>query len=62
MHRQRCAAEYLLSRGADINREPAYAQGTPLDAARGAHESARQQKVITWLSEQGARSGGPTQQ
>src|SRR5262249_27835660 len=30
---QRRAAEYLLSRGADLNWEPDYAHGTPLDAA-----------------------------
>jgi uncharacterized protein len=57
---QRRAAEYLLSRGADLNWEPDYARGTPLDAAGG--QSTRQQNVITWLTEQGARSGGPTQQ
>jgi ankyrin repeat protein len=32
---QRRAAEYLLSRGADLNWEPDYAHGTPLDAASG---------------------------
>jgi uncharacterized protein len=53
---QRRAAEYLLSRGADLNWEPDYAQGTPLDTARGAHENTRQQNVVTWLTEQGARS------
>jgi hypothetical protein len=36
---QRRAVEYLLSRGADLNWEPDYAQGTPLDAASG-HSSA----------------------
>ncbi len=29
---QRRAAEYLLSRGADLNWEPDYAHGTPLDS------------------------------
>jgi uncharacterized protein len=57
---QRRAAEYLLSRGADINWEPDYAEGTPLDTVGG--ESTRQQNVITWLKEQGARSGSPTRQ
>ena len=51
---QRRAAEYLLSRGADLNWEPDYAQGTPLDAARGL--STRQENVVTWLRELGARS------
>ncbi|HEX3390443.1 MAG TPA: ankyrin repeat domain-containing protein, partial [Streptosporangiaceae bacterium] len=51
---QRRAAEYLLSRGADLNWEPDYAQGTPLDAAIGL--STRQENVISWLRELGARS------
>jgi uncharacterized protein len=51
---QRRAAEYLLSRGADLRWEPDYAQGTPLDAASGL--STRQENVITWLRELGAQS------
>ncbi len=51
---QRRAAEYLLSRGADLNWEPDYAQGTPLDTASGL--STRQENVISWLRELGARS------
>jgi len=51
---QRRAAEYLLSRGADLNWEPDYAHGTPLDAASGL--GTRQQNVISWLRELGARS------
>jgi ankyrin repeat protein len=51
---QRRAAEYLLSRGADLNWEPDYAHGTPLDAASG--HSTQQENVITWLRELGARS------
>jgi ankyrin repeat protein len=51
---QRRAAEYLLSRGADLNWEPDYAHGTPLDAASG--RSTQQENVITWLRELGARS------
>ena len=51
---QRRAAEYLLSRGADLNWEPDYAQGTPLDAATGL--GTRQENVISWLRELGARS------
>ena len=54
---QRRAAEYLLSRGADLNWEPDYAQGTPLDAAGGL--GTRQENVITWLGELGARSASP---
>ncbi len=51
---QRRAAEYLLSRGADLNWEPDYAHGTPLDSASG--PSTRQENVISWLREMGARS------
>lgn len=51
---QRRAAEYLLSRGADINWEPDYAQGTPLDAAGGL--GTRQENVVSWLRGQGALS------
>ena len=51
---QRRAAEYLLSRGADLSWEPDYAQGTPLDAASGL--GTRQENVISWLREIGARS------
>jgi hypothetical protein len=52
---ERRAAEYLLSHGADINWEPDYAHGTPLDAATGG-PGTMQQNVITWLRERGARS------
>jgi hypothetical protein len=51
---QRRAAEYLLSDGADLNWEPEYAHGTPLDAAGG--QSTRQQNVVSWLRDLGARS------
>src|SRR5215470_17775076 len=51
---QRRAAEYLLSRGADLNWEPDYAQGTPLDTASGL--GTRQENVISWLRGLGARS------
>lgn len=51
---QRRAAEYLLSRGADLDWEPDYAHGTPLDAARG--HSTQQENVIIWLRGLGARS------
>lgn len=51
---QRRAAERLLAAGADLNWVPDYARGTPLDAAGGL--GTRQQNVITWLKEKGARS------
>jgi uncharacterized protein len=51
---QRRAAEYLLDQGADLDWVPEYAQGTPLDAAAGL--GTRQENVITWLREHGARS------
>ena len=51
---QRRAAQYLRSRGADLDWEPGYAHGTPLDAASG--RSTRQENVISWLRELGARS------
>jgi uncharacterized protein len=54
---QRRAAEYLLSRGAELNWEPDYAQGTPLDAANS--PSTRQENVVSWLRELGARSASP---
>jgi ankyrin repeat protein len=51
---QRRAAERLLNAGADLDWTPDYADGTPLDAARG--RSTRQENVIGWLLEQGATS------
>jgi uncharacterized protein len=51
---QRRAAERLLAAGADLNWEPDYAHGTPLDTANGL--GTRQENVITWLKERGARS------
>jgi uncharacterized protein len=51
---QRRAAEYLLLRGADLDWVPDYAEGTPLDAAKGL--GTRQENLITWLREKGARS------
>ncbi len=53
---QRRAAELLLDHGADIDWVPDYADGTPLDAAHG--RGTRQDNVITWLQERGARSSG----
>jgi hypothetical protein len=54
---QRRAAEYLLSRGADLNWVPDYAEGTPLDAARGV--GTRRENVTSWLDDLGARSSRP---
>jgi uncharacterized protein len=51
---QRRAAERLLAAGADLNWEPDYAHGTPLDAASGT--GTRRENVIGWLKEKGARS------
>ena len=51
---QRRTAELLLNRGADLNWVPTYAKGTPLDAAGG--RGTRQENVINWLRDQGARS------
>jgi ankyrin repeat protein len=54
---QRRAAEYTLSRGADLNWVPDYAQGTPLDAAAGAGTA--RENVLSWLRDLGARSSPP---
>lgn len=54
---QRRAAEYLLTRGADLNWVPDYAEGTPLDAASNA--GTRQTSVVSWLTALGARSSHP---
>jgi ankyrin repeat protein len=51
---QRRAAERLLAAGADLGWEPDYAHGTPLDAAGGL--GTRQENVVEWLKEKGARS------
>jgi ankyrin repeat protein len=51
---QRRAAQRLLAAGADLNWEPDYAHGTPLDAASGL--GTRQENVIAWLKENGAHS------
>ena len=51
---QRRAAERLLSAGADLNWEPAYAHGTALDAATGL--GTQRENVIEWLRSAGARS------
>jgi hypothetical protein len=54
---QRRAAEYLLSRGADLNWIPDYATGTPLDAA--SDRGTRRENVIGWLRDLGAHSADP---
>ena len=55
---QRRAAERLAAAGADLNWEPDYAHGTPLDAAGGL--GTRQENVIGWLNEKGAAPPTPT--
>ena len=57
---QRRAAEYLLSRGADLNWEPDYAHGTALDAASGL--GTRQENVLSWLRDLGVRSANSSDQ
>ena len=56
---QRRAAERLLSAGADLNWEPDYAEGTPLDAATG--PGTQREIVIEWLRSIGARSAQPSE-
>ena len=51
---QRRAAEYLLTRGADLNWVPDYAKGTPLDVACG--RGTQRNTLISWLRDQGAHS------
>jgi ankyrin repeat protein len=51
---QRRAAEYLLSRGADVNATPGYAEQTPLEIA-GALDT-RKENIVTWLRDLGAAS------
>ena len=51
---QRRAAERLLAAGADLNWEPDYARGTPLDTAGGM--GTRQNLMIDWLKSLDARS------
>ncbi|WP_041259541.1 hypothetical protein [Pseudofrankia inefficax] len=50
----------FLAAGARLDWVPDYAEGTPLDAARG--RGTRRDNVISWLEEQGARSeaAGPS--
>lgn len=49
---QQGAAEYLLSRGADINWVPPWQQLTPLDVAEGDKAA----ELARWLRERGAKS------
>lgn len=51
---QRRVAEYLLSRGADINGTPDYTSSTPLDAAGDI--DTRRNTMVTWLKSKGAKS------
>jgi uncharacterized protein len=57
---QRRAAEHLLAQGASLDWVPAYAQGTPLDAASSL--GTRQENVIAWLRELGAPPANPASQ
>jgi uncharacterized protein len=49
---QRQAAEYLLARGADVNRVPEWTKETPLDIA----QSQNANNLVEWLRGQGAKS------
>ena len=49
---RRAAAEYLLDRGADLDRLPDWERLTPLDAARRSEAS----ELVSWLEGRGARS------
>jgi uncharacterized protein len=49
-------ADYLLSRGADINTSPDYADETPIEIA--AETGTRREALVTWLREHGAASDG----
>jgi hypothetical protein len=57
---QRRAAERLLSAGAELDWQPNYAQGSPLDAARGV--GTQRENVIEWLRSVGARSAQAPQE
>ncbi|HWE56714.1 MAG TPA: ankyrin repeat domain-containing protein [Acidimicrobiales bacterium] len=47
----------VIAGGADLNWVPEYAEGTPLDAARG--EGTQRENVIGWLQEIGAQATRP---
>jgi ankyrin repeat protein len=51
---QRRVAEYLLSRGADINGTPDYTSSTPHDAAGDI--DTRRDTMVAWLKSKGAKS------
>jgi ankyrin repeat protein len=51
---QRRTADYLLTRGADMNASPGYSKETPLDIA-GALDT-RKDRMVSWLRDLGARS------
>jgi ankyrin repeat protein len=52
----RRTAEYLLTRGADVNWIPEYAKQTPLGIATG-HDTGRE-ALVGWLRDHGAKSDG----
>ena len=51
-------AEYLLSRGADVNWRPDYANETALEIAAGAPDTGRQ-ALVSWLGEFAAKRAAP---
>ncbi|WP_232317010.1 ankyrin repeat domain-containing protein [Paenibacillus sp. D9] len=51
---QRRVAEYLLSKGADLNGIPGYSDQTPLDAA--GNLDTRRDTLVSWLNSKGAKS------
>lgn len=53
---QRRVAEYLLTRGADLNWTPDRSTATPLDIAGS--PGTRREALVSWLRERGARSAG----
>lgn len=52
----RRTAEYLLSRGADLNWVPDYAKQTPLEIASAGGLDTGRQALVNWLREQDAKS------
>jgi len=54
---QRRVAEHLLAKGADINWVPDYAKRTPVDEAGSLDTRRRRLTLVSWLRDQGAKSG-----
>lgn len=53
---QRRVADYLLTRGADLNWTPSHTRATPLDIA--GNPGTRREALVSWLRERGARPAG----